>query len=409
MSENVSYPRDKIRILLLEGIHPKAVEAFENAGYSVELNQSAMSESDLLEIVPEVHLLGIRSKTKISPKVLESAKRLIGVGCFCIGTNQVALDSAQGCGIPVFNAPFSNTRSVAELTMAEIVMLARKAAHRSAQVHLGEWKKSAAGCHEVRHKKLGIVGYGHIGPQVALLAEAFGMEVMFYDHKKKLPLGNARACSSLDELLAESDFVTLHVPETPETRNMIAEKELAMMKAGSFLLNLSRGTVVDLAALRSALDSGHLAGAAVDVYPKEPKSNDEVFVSELQGAANVILTPHIGGSTEEAQENIGLEVAQSLLKLLETGTTDGAVNFPQIDLPVVEDSHRILNVHKNVPGVLSSITGIISKTGANINAQYLGTTQEIGYLIMDVSRDVAGTIRDEIEALDANIRTRLLF
>lgn len=409
MGQEVSYPRDKIKILLLEGIHPTAARAFEDAGYSVDLHASAMSESELLDAVPTVHLLGIRSKTKISPTVIENAKRLIGIGCFCIGTNQVALDAAECHGVPVFNAPFSNTRSVAELTMAEIVMLARKAAHRSSQVHAGVWQKSAKGCHEVRHKTVGIVGYGHIGPQVGLLAEAFGMSVLFYDHKKKLPLGNARPCTSLQELLTLSDFVTLHVPETAETRNMIAENELRQMKRGSFLLNLSRGTVVDIAALRAALDSRHLAGAAVDVYPKEPKSNDEVFTSPLQGAENVILTPHIGGSTEEAQENIGLEVALSLLKALETGTTGGAVNFPQIDLPVVAGSHRILNVHKNVPGVLSSITGIVSKTGANINAQYLSTTQRIGYLIMDVGPEVSHAIKEEIEALDTNIRTRLLF
>ena len=409
MSKQLAFPKSKMKILLLEGVHPSAADVFKQAGYSVELSKNAMTEDELLEVIDSVHVLGIRSKTNVTEKVIDKAHKLLTIGCFCIGTNQVALDAACSHGIPVFNAPISNTRSVAELTMAEIVMLSRKAAQRSAEVHQGIWKKSAAGCNEVKGKSIGIIGYGNIGPQVGLLAEAFGMKVKFYDILKKLPLGTAQPAASLQEILKESDFVTLHVPETAETKNMISKKEISMMKEGSYLLNLSRGTVVDLDALREALDSGHIRGAAVDVYPKEPKTNDEPFETVLQGAPNTILTPHIGGSTSEAQNNIGIEVATAIINLTDRGSTGGAVNFPEIDLPVLTESHRVLNIHRNVPGVLSQINSIVAETGANIKSQFLGTKDDVGYLIMDVSPELSRAVKHDLDALDANIKTRLLF
>jgi D-3-phosphoglycerate dehydrogenase len=404
-----SFPKEKIKILLLEGVHPAAVERLQEAGYTAETVSRALPERELIEALRSVHILGIRSATQVTPAVLENAKHLISIGCFCIGTNQVALEEAARRGIVVFNAPFSNTRSVAELTMAEIVMLARRAAQKSMEVHAGRWDKSAKGCFEVRHKTIGIVGYGHIGPQVGLLAEAFGMKVYYYDIVPKLPLGNAEPVNSLRELLGKVDVVTLHVPETPQTRNMIGATELAGMRRGSFLLNLSRGSVVDVDALRAALVAGHLGGAAIDVFPVEPKSNDEVFESPLRGLENVILTPHIGGSTFEAQRNIGLEVANALIKYSDTGSSTGAVNFPQVELPVLTDSHRILNIHRNVPGVLRDINRLIAEMGGNIKSQYLSTTTEIGYLITDVDRGVSVAVKEKIESLETNIRTRLLF
>jgi D-3-phosphoglycerate dehydrogenase len=398
-----------MQILLLEGIHAAAEERFSKAGYAVQSVPSAMSEEQLLDVIPGIHLLGIRSKTRVTHKVLEASTRLLAIGCYCIGTDQVALKAAAGRGVPVFNAPFSSTRSVAELTLAEVVMLARKAAHRSLQIHAGRWEKSAVGSHEVRHKTIGIVGYGHIGPQVGLLAEAFGMRVVFYDIVKKLPLGNAEALGSLDELLDTVDFVTLHVPDTPVTRGMMGRKQLARMKPGSYLLNLSRGSVVDLEALRDALLSGRLAGAAVDVYPEEPKKRADEFCVPLQGLDNVILTPHVGGSTLEAQKNIGIEVADSLIGFTDAGTTAGAVNFPQVDLPVLASGHRVLNIHENVPGVLRDINRIIADMGANVSAQHLSTLGDVGYLIMDVDAGLSRRVKHRIDALKANIRTRLLF
>jgi D-3-phosphoglycerate dehydrogenase len=409
MTKQYSFPKDKMRILLLEGIHAAAEERFSQAGYAVQSLPSAMSEDQLLDVIPKIHLLGIRSKTRVTKKVLDASSRLLAIGCYCIGTDQVALNTAAGRGVPVFNAPFSSTRSVAELTVAEVVMLARKAAHRSLQIHAGRWEKSAAGSHEVRHKTLGIVGYGHIGPQVGLLAEAFGMHVVFYDIVKKLPLGNAESLGSLEALLDVSDFVTLHVPDTPVTRGMIGRKQLARMKPGSYLLNLSRGSVVDLEALRDALLSDRLAGAAVDVYPEEPKRGTDEFYVSLQGLDNVILTPHVGGSTLEAQRNIGIEVADSLIGFTDAGTTSGAVNFPEVELPVLESGHRVLNIHKNVPGVLRDINRIVADMGANVSAQYLGTLDEVGYLIMDVDEGLSRQVKHRIDALKANIRTRLLF
>ena len=409
MKQQYSFPREKMKILLLEGIHQACVERFAQAGYHAEMRKQALSEDELCEVISSVHVLGIRSKTEVTPRVLAHAKNLLAVGCFCIGPDQVALDEAARVGVPVFNAPFSNTRSVAELTVAEIVMLARKAAHKSQLLHAGVWEKSAEGCCEVRNKSIGIVGYGHIGPQVGLLAEAFGMRVYFYDIVGKLPLGNATPVSSLQELLEVSDFVTLHVPDTQETRNMIGAREIELMKKGACLLNLSRGRVVDLEAVRVGLQSGKLGGAAVDVFPEEPKSNDEVFRSPLCGLDNVILTPHIGGSTIEAQRNIGIEVATTMLKFIENGSTTGSVNFPEVELPVVRDSHRILNIHRNVPGVLSAINSIIAEMGGNIRAQYLETRGDVGYLIIDIDSEISSAVKNSIDALQTSIKTRLLF
>jgi D-3-phosphoglycerate dehydrogenase len=409
MAKETSYPKEKMRILLLEGIHEGAVARFRDAGYTVDHRTKALSERELLEEIPSVHVLGIRSKTEVTRPVLAAGKQLLAVGCFCIGTNQVELQAASVHGVPVFNAPFSNTRSVAELTIAEVVMLARRAAHKSSLLHRGVWEKSATRCNEVRNKTIGIIGYGHIGPQVGVLAEAFGMRVVFYDILQKLPLGNARQVETLGELLSLSDFVTLHVPETPETKGMIGARELSLMKEGSQLLNLSRGSVVVIPDLADAIRSGRIAGAAIDVFPLEPKSNEEPFVSELCGLDNVILTPHIGGSTDEAQRNIGLEVSGTLLKFVETGSTTGGVNFPQVELPLLGDSHRVLNIHRNVPGVLKDINNIMASMGVNISAEYLGTRGEVRYLIMDVERGVSRAVKQEIEALSTNIRTRLLF
>ncbi|MEZ4752873.1 MAG: phosphoglycerate dehydrogenase [Bdellovibrionota bacterium] len=404
-----SYPKEKIRILLLEGIHPAAVRVFEENGYSVEQSSDAMLEAELIEKIKDVHLLGIRSKTQVTANILQSADKLLATACFCIGTNQVDLKAAAIKGIPVFNAPYSNTRSVAELTIANIIMLARRAAHKSQLLHAGKWDKSAKQSYEVRQKSLGIIGYGHIGPQVGLLAEAFGMTVSYFDIEKKLPLGNSQVHGSLKSLLSSCDFVTLHVPETEQTRGMIGSEEIKLMKAGSYLINLSRGSIVDLDALKNGIESGKLAGAAVDVFPEEPSSNEETFKSILQGLPNVILTPHIGGATQEAQENIGIESASALVDFTDNGSTGGAVNFPQLTPPSSGDYHRVLNIHKNVPGVLSQINNIISETGANINAQFLNTFGEIGYLIMDVDKSVSREIKDRIDTVEAVIRTRLLF
>ena len=409
MEKRYSFPREKMKILLLEGVHQACTDRFSQAGYQPELLKSALTEEELLKVVPGVHVLGIRSKTQVSKKVLDAAESLLAIGCFCIGTDQVDLSAAAARGVPVYNAPFSNTRSVAELAMAEMVMLARRAAHKSQLLHRGVWEKSAEGCVEVRNKTVGLIGYGHIGPQVGLLAESFGMKVYYYDIVGKLPFGNATPVASLDELLSVSDFVSLHVPETADTRNLIGARELGVIKKGAFLLNLSRGKVVDLDAVRAALQKGILGGAAIDVFPEEPASNDDPFSTPLMGLDNVILTPHIGGSTIEAQRNIGLEVANTLLKFVEVGSTTGSVNFPQVELPVVRDSHRILNIHRNVPGVLSSINTIIAEMGGNIQAQYLNTLGEVGYLIIDVDHQISHAVKSKIDELPISIKTRLLF
>ncbi len=409
MTPTTSYPKGKIKILLLENIHPTAVEALKQDGFHVEIQKSALKEKDLIEVLPNVHVLGIRSKTLLSEEVLKRGKHLLGVGAFCIGTNQIDLSAANALGVPVFNAPFSNTRSVAEMIIAELILLARQLGDRSQEVHKGEWKKLATGCYEVRGKTLGIIGYGHIGSQVGVLAEAFGMRVVFFDISSKLPLGNARALPQLPALLKEADFVTLHVPETPLTKNMMGPVEFAFMKKGAYLLNASRGSVVDLDALALNLRSGHLGGAAIDVFPEEPEGQTTEFKSPLQGLSNVLLTPHIGGSTEEAQANIGREVSHALLKFINTGSTAGAVNFPQIDAPPISGTHRILNVHRNVPGVLKNINQIVSDLNANIHSQILNTDSKIGYLVMDLDQDVSEPVRLAISRLETNIRTRILY
>lgn len=408
-SNTTSFPKDKIKVLLLENIHANATARFQSEGFQVENIKGALSEKELIEKIGGVHILGIRSKSQIPDSVIAAGKQLLTVGCFCIGTNQVDLASANRRGVPVFNAPFSNTRSVAEMVIAEIIVLARQLADRSKEVHDGTWKKVASRCYEVRGKTLGIVGYGHIGGQVGVLAESLGMRVLAYDIAPKLSIGNTRAVPGLADLLAQSDFVTLHVPETPNTRNLIGAPQLGLMKKGSYLINASRGSVVDIPALAAALKDGHIAGAAVDVYPEEPSGNEVTFSSPLQKIPNVILTPHVGGSTEEAQANIGVEVSESLTRFMNEGATASAVNFPRIDAPVVQGSHRILNVHRNVPGVLRDINKIVSDLNANIRGQVLSTDPEIGYLIMDLDQNVSGQVKDAIEALATSIRTRILF
>ncbi|WP_240097969.1 phosphoglycerate dehydrogenase [Thermomonas flagellata] len=407
-----SYPKQDIRILLLEGISRSAVETFQAAGYSnVVSHPKALPEAELRRAIADAHFIGIRSRTQLSADVLAEARRLLAIGCFCIGTNQVDLQAAELAGIPVFNAPYSNTRSVAELVVAEAVMLLRGIPQKSAQCHAGGWNKSAAGSHEARGKVLGIVGYGHIGTQVGVLAEALGMQVLFHDIQTKLALGNARPARDLDDLLAQADVVTLHVPETAATRWMIGAAQLARMKPGAHLINAARGTVVDVEALADALRRGHLGGAAVDVFPHEPQGNDEAFQSPLRGLDNVILTPHVGGSTLEAQDNIGIEVAAKLVRYSDNGSTLTAVNFPEVTLPEHAGSHRLLHIHRNVPGVLSRINEVFGARGINIDGQFLRTDPQVGYVVIDVSADdaQASELRAALAAIPGTLRTRVLY
>jgi D-3-phosphoglycerate dehydrogenase len=409
---HTSYPRQDIKVLLLEGVSASAVEVFHRAGYSqVELHAKSLPEEELKARIGEAHIIGIRSRTQLTAEVLAQAKRLIAVGCFCIGTNQVNLGAARLAGIPVFNAPYSNTRSVAELVIAEAIMLLRGIPQKNAQCHRGGWAKSASGSYETRDKVLGIVGYGHIGTQVGVLAESLGMRVIFHDIETKLALGNARAVSSLDELLERSDVVTLHVPETPATQLMIRAEQLAKMHAGAMLINASRGSVVDIEALAAALREGKLAGAAVDVFPLEPKGNDDAFVSPLVGMDNVILTPHIGGSTLEAQDNIGIEVASKLVRYSDNGSTLSAVNFPEVTLPEHPHSRRLLHIHRNVPGTLSRINELFSAGNLNIDAQFLQTDSEVGYVVIDVSADEtqANALKAQMAAIPGTLRSRVLY
>ena len=406
-----SLSKDRIKVLLLEGIHENAVADFAADGYmSTERLPKALAEDDLVRRIRGVHMLGIRSRTQLTRRVLESADKLMAVGCFCIGTNQVDLDAARGLGVPVFNAPYSNTRSVAELVMGEVIMLMRGIFDKSALAHQGGWQKSATGSSEVRGKTLGIVGYGHIGTQVGVLAEALGMRVRFFDTGKKLALGNAVPCASLDELLSVSDVVTLHVPETPQTAGMIDRVRIARMREGGFLINASRGTVVDIEALADALKSGYLRGAAVDVFPREPQSDGERFESALQGLPNTILTPHIGGSTQEAQAAIGNEVAGKLIDYSDVGSTIGAVNFPQVQLPVRSSGTRFLHIHRNVPGVLRRLNEVFTGRDYNIAAQYLQTDGEIGYVVVDLDAHVDDpAIIEEMRAIEGTLRARFLY
>jgi D-3-phosphoglycerate dehydrogenase / 2-oxoglutarate reductase len=408
----LSLAKDKIRILLLEGVNDAAVGMMKAAGYSsVERLSKALGGEALKEAVKGVHVLGIRSRTHITPQVLEAADRLMAIGCFSVGTNQVDLDAARKIGVPVFNAPFSNTRSVAELVIGEIVMLLRRVVPRSVAAHEGGWDKSASGSYEVRGKTLGIIGYGNIGSQLSYLAEALGMRVIFYDHTDKLRHGNTEPTDSLRDLLAQSDVVTLHVPETPATHGMIGAAEIAAMKAGAYLINNSRGTVVDLDALAAALREGRLHGAAIDVFPIEPSSNAERFVSPLQGLKNVILTPHIGGSTEEAQERIGGEVARKLIDYSDSGATMGAVNFPQVQLPARPTGTRFIQVQRNLPGMLGRLNEVLARNAVNIAAQYYETHNDIGYVVLDADASAADGQRvlAEIRSLEGTIRARLLY
>jgi D-3-phosphoglycerate dehydrogenase len=404
-----SFPKDHIKVLLLENVHASAHEIFAAEGFQVESIKHALKEDELVAKISDAHVVGIRSKTQVTARALAEAKRLLTLGCFCIGTNQVDLAEANRRGVPVFNAPFSNTRSVAELIISEVIALARKLGDRSREVHEGIWKKVAVGSYEVRNKTLGIIGYGHIGSQLGVLAEAIGMRVIFYDVMTKLPMGNNHAVGSLADLLGQADFVTLHVPATPQTKNMIGAAEIAQMRPGSFLLNASRGSVIDIPALADGIKRGHIAGAAIDVFPEEPESNDDPFNSPLRGLPNVLLTPHIGGSTIEAQAAIGREVALSLTKFVNSGASTGAVNFPEIELPQQRGTHRILNVHRNVPGVLRDINKIVSDLSANIHSQLLSTDPNIGYLIMDLDQDVSDDVRKAMAALSTNLRTRILY
>ena len=411
-NKKTSYPKQDIRVLLLEGVSRTAVETFRAAGYTqIEFHEKSLPEDELKRRIAEAHIVGIRSRTHLTDDVLAQARRLIAVGCFCIGTNQVDLDAAELAGIPVFNAPYSNTRSVAELVIAQAIMLMRGIPQKNAECHRGGWSKSAAGSHEVRGKTLGIIGYGHIGTQVGVLAEALGMHVLFHDIETKLSLGNARPAIGLDDLLAQSDVVTLHVPETPATQGMFGAAQIAGMKRGAHLINASRGTVVDIDALADALKSGQVGGAAVDVFPVEPKGNAESFESPLRGLDNVILTPHVGGSTLEAQDNIGIEVAAKLVRYSDNGSTLSAVNFPEVTLPGNDGSRRILHIHRNVPGVLSQINDIFRDRGINIDGQFLRTDPKVGYVVIDVTADEEQTtsLREAMAAIDGTLRVRVLY
>jgi D-3-phosphoglycerate dehydrogenase len=406
---DTSFPRDRIRITLLENAHPAAAAALQERGYSVDVIPRALEGDELREVMAASHVLCVRSRTKVRDEHLAHAGRMLAIGCLSVGTDQVAIREAARRGIPVFNAPHASTRSVAELALGGIIALARRLGDKSTALHHGHWDKSLAGAHEVRGHTIGIIGYGHIGQQVGLLAEAFGMRVLFHDIVKKLPLGLARPTPDLDALLEASDFVSLHVPETPRTLAMIGQAQLARMRAGSYLLNLSRGNVVDADALREALRSGHIGGAALDVYPSEPTPPVAEFDVGFAGLPNVILTPHVGGNTEEAQRSIGLEVAHALSEFIDRGSTEGAVNFPQVNLPEMPATHRILNIHQNVPGVLAAVNNIVSEIGANIEAQQLATTRDIGYLVMDVNRELSDEVHARISALPMNVRTRILY
>ena len=405
-----SLSKDKIRILLLEGISDTAVDNFARAGYrNVELVNGSLSREDLLQAVSGVHLLGIRSRTQLDADVFAAANRLIGVGCFCIGTNQVDLLAALNRGIPVFNAPFSNTRSVAELVIAEAILLLRGVPEKNALAHRGVWLKTARQSYELRGKTLGIIGYGNIGSQLGVLAESLGMRVRFYDVTRKLKLGNAEQVDSLRDLLGEADVVTLHVPDTPSTRNMIDATTLGYMKRSAVLLNASRGQVVDIDALADALEARQILGAAIDVFPEEPRSNDDPFVSPLTQFDNVILTPHVGGSTVEAQENIGREVSERLTMWSDNGSSIGSVNFPPVALPSHPGKHRLLHIHRNIPGVLSAINKVFSENGLNISAQYLQTNAEIGYVVVDTDAEHSDVALEGIRKVEGTIRTRVLF
>ena len=405
-----SLDKSKIKFLLLEGVSQTAIDNLQAAGYTnIEYHRTALPETELKAAIRNAHFVGIRSRTQLTREVFDAAEKLIAVGCFCIGTNQVDLRAAIERGVVVFNAPFSNTRSVAELVIAESILLLRRIAEKNAAAHRGEWQKNADGAYEIRGKTLGIVGYGSIGMQLSVIAESLGMKVRFFDVATKLPLGNAAQMSSLDELLASADIVTLHVPELASTKDLIGAHELGKMKAGGILINASRGTVVDIDALAAALESKHIAGAAIDVFPVEPRSNDDEFISPLRRFDNVFLTPHIGGSTQEAQENIGQEVAEKLVRYSDTGTTTTSVNFPEVSLPSHPGKHRLLHVHRNIPGVMSAINKVFSDNRINISSQYLQTNEHVGYVVMDVDQEYSELALEKLRKIESTISCRVLF
>ncbi|HEY0042430.1 MAG TPA: phosphoglycerate dehydrogenase [Flavisolibacter sp.] len=408
--EATSYPKEKIKVLLLENLSETAVKNFARNGYTqVEKLTKALPEEELINAIKNVHLLGIRSKTQITERVLEAAKKLQAIGCFCIGVNQVNLEKATDCGIAVFNAPYSNTRSVAELVIGAAIMLIRRIPDKNAAAHRGIWLKEASGSYELRGKTLGIIGYGNIGSQVSVLAESLGMKVIFYDVETKLPLGNATDIRTLKDLLNKADIVTLHVPETEQTKNLLNKTNLKYCKKGSIIINYARGEVIDLLALRKAIVDGQVGGAAVDVFPVEPEKNGDLFESPLQDLPNVLLTPHIGGSTEEAQQNIGEDVSNKLLNYLEKGITFGSHTVPVLALPPQAGSHRILHIHQNVPGVLSAINGELSRHKINIVGQYLKTNESIGYVVVDVDKQLSRKAENLLKEVPATIKVRLLY
>ena len=405
-----SLQKSKIKFLLLEGVHQSAIDALAKAGYTnVVTYPKALPAADLKQEIKDAHFVGIRSRTQLSEDVLGAAERLVAIGCFCIGTNQVDLEAAARRGIPVFNAPFSNTRSVAELVMAEVILLLRGVPQRSAAAHRGEWQKSATGSFECRGKTLGIIGYGNIGMQLGVIAESLGMKVVYFDVESKLPLGNAQPKATLKALLEESHVVSLHVPQHASTELLIGRQEIAAMRSGAMLINASRGNVVDLDALAEALNGNHIGGAAIDVFPVEPRSNNDEFHSPLRGIDQCILTPHIGGSTQEAQENIGVEVAEKLTRYSDNGTTTSAVNFPEVALPEHEGKHRLLHVHQNIPGIMSAINQVFSDSSVNVSGQYLQTMGDTGYVVIDIESDYSNTLISQLSAIEGTLRTRVLF
>lgn len=410
MTNKVSLDKSKIKFVLFEGVHQSALDTLHAAGYNnIDYYKKALDGDELKEAIKDAHFIGLRSRTHLTADMIEAAPKLIAVGCFCIGTNQVDLNAAKARGIPVFNAPFSNTRSVAELVLGEILLLMRNVPQANAEVHRGVWNKSAAGSHEVRGKKLGIIGYGHIGSQLSIIAESLGMDVYFYDIENKLPLGNAKQVRSLEELLSSCDVVSLHVPELPSTKNLMNAERIAQLKQGAILINAARGTVVDIDALAQALKDGKIHGAAIDVFPVEPASINEEFVSPLREFDNVILTPHIGGSTAEAQENIGFEVAGKFVKYSDNGSTLSSVNFPEVSLPEHGGTKRLLHIHENRPGVLNKLNQIFVEANLNIAAQYLQTDPKIGYVVVDVETNDASPLLTKLKEIDGTIRARVLY
>lgn len=410
MTNKVSLDKSKIKFVLLEGVHQSALDTLHEAGYTnIDYYKKALDGDELKAAIKDAHFIGLRSRTHLTAEMIDAAPKLIAVGCFCIGTNQVDLNAAKARGIPVFNAPFSNTRSVAELVLGEILLLMRNVPKANAEVHRGVWNKSAVGAHEVRGKKLGIVGYGHIGSQLSIIAESLGMDVHFYDIENKLPLGNAKQVRNLEELLGSCDVISLHVPELPSTRNLMSAERIVQLKQGAILINAARGSVVDIDALAQALKNGKVHGAAIDVFPVEPASINEEFVSPLREFDNVILTPHIGGSTAEAQENIGFEVAGKFVKYSDNGSTLSSVNFPEVSLPEHEGTKRLLHIHENRPGILNKLNQVFVQANVNIAAQYLQTDPKIGYVVVDVETEDSAPLLAKLREIDGTIRARVLY